>query len=81
MACAVLLGASFARPHNAGTMNVYRFLGNVRDSPFTYDLHRWLVTDRCRMPSLVTHERVSSDGENVECRTGDTEAGSFQPVP
>ena len=69
------LRASFARPHNMGTMNVDRFLGNVRDSPFTYDLHRWLVTGQCCMPSLVTHERVSSDGKNAECRMGDTEAG------
>ncbi len=73
--------ASFARPYNMGTVNVYRFLGNVGHLPFTDYLHSWLITDRCRMPSLVTHEWVSSYWKNSECLMGDTGAGSFQPVP
>jgi hypothetical protein len=71
----------FARPHNTGTVNVYRFLGHVGDLPCTDDLHRWLVADRCRTPSLVTHKRESSHGPNAECLPGDTWVVSCRPAP
>ena len=73
--------ARFARPHNTDTVKVYRFLGPVGDLPGTDDLHRWLVADRCRIPSLVTHERVASHGPNAEGLSGETGAVSCCPVP
>ena len=73
--------ARFARPHNTDTVKVYRLLGPVRDLPGTDDLHGWLVADRGRIPSLVTHERVSSHGPNAEGLTGDMGAVAGYPAP
>ena len=60
---------------------VYRFLGHVGDVPGTDDLHRWVVADHGRTPSLVTHERIASHGPNAEGLPGDPQAGSLHPVP
>src|SRR5215813_10022269 len=73
--------ARFARPHNTNTVKVYRLLGPVGDLPGTDDLHGWLVADRGRIPSLVTHERVASHGPNAEGLPGETGAVLSRPVP
>ena len=74
----VTIRARFARPYNTGTVNVYRFLGHIGDLPFTDDLHRLEVADRCHTPSLVTQERVSSHGPHAQCLPGDAGAVPYQ---